>query len=148
MSRLIFSKPIELDREANLFIQKIKEYNGILCDDLLSTMLSRGATLFSPEIITTERDVRKIAERINKRKYINCDNTVKYHKTKGKYFKVLKDTERANKVLNKIKFDAISALTTYKIYLEDMGRFEDVGSSLQLSMLSELLESYDKEVLK
>ena len=35
MSRIIFTEPIELDRNARLFIEKVAQYPGVLGDDLL-----------------------------------------------------------------------------------------------------------------
>ena len=137
--RLIFTKAIEQDREAKLFAQKIDEYNGILSEDVLCTFL---ATIFYKP---TPRDIRKIAERFNKRKYLNHDNSVKYHKIKGHYHKVIKDSERANKELSTRKWDMISAMKTYKIYLEDFGKFEDNDNAIQIDMMDKLINKLDKE---
>ena len=139
--RLVFTQPIELDREAKLFRDKIDEYNGVLSEDVLCTFL---ATIFYKP---TPRDIRKIAERYNKRKYLNCDNSVKYHKIKGNYHKVIKGSERASLVLNKIKFDMIATAKTYKIYLEDFGSFEDDTNAMQINMMSKLISSLEEETV-
>ena len=137
--RLIFSKPIELDRDAKLFMIKVNQYNGVLCDKLLASFLS---TLFRE---VNERDIRKIAERLNKRKYLGYTDTTKYHKIKGKYHKILKDTQKADTVLNTIKFNAIAGLQTYKIYLEDFGKSQDNDNTTQISMINQLLDNYESE---
>ena len=127
--------------DLRLFAQKIDEYNGVLSEDVLCTFL---ATIFYKP---TPRDIRKIAERYNKRKYLNHDNTVKYHKIKGHYHKVLKDSERADIELSTRKWDCISAMTTYKIYLEDFGKFEDDDNAMQIDMLDKLIDNMSIEEL-
>ena len=142
--RLVFTKPIELDREAKLFRDKIDQYDGVLTETTLAAFLS------TDEIVITKRDVRRIAERFNKRKYIGQSNEIKYHKYKSrlstnKYHKVIKDSERASKEVSVRKWDSISSLTTYKIYLEDMGKFEDDDTAIQLSMIDKLLNKLEND---
>ena len=142
--RLIFSRPIEIDRDARLFIENVNKYNGVLTDDLLASMLS---TLFRE---VNERDVRKIAERLNKRKYIGYTDTTKYHKYKtshknATWHKVVKDTDRMKKEVDTRFWDMIATAETYKIYLEDSGLSQSPQNTLQLSMVNQLLGSVESE---
>ena len=137
MKRLIFTAPIELTREAILFRDKIAQYNGVLSEKTLCTFLS---SLFN-EI--TPRDIRLIAERFNKRKFINADNNVKFHKTKGKYYKVIETDKKASKVLNMIKFNAIASLKTYKLYLEDWPNINN--NENQIKMIENVLNEMEIE---
>jgi len=134
--RLIFTKPIELDYTAIQFQFIIAMSSGITEQEL------------ADRLDITRRDVRKIAERFNKRKYLNCDNTVKYHIYNKMYHQVFKDTERANYEVSVRKWNTISALTTYKIYLEDMGKFEDDDKVIQLSMIDNLVESIANKTIQ
>ena len=129
--RLIFTAPIEIDETAQMFKDYLKnthEAYGIH-ERTLATFLQVDA-----------REIRKIAERFNKRKYIGHDNTIKYHKHKHLYKRVDKDTDRATKELGTRKWDFIATLKTYQIYLEDFGKSEDTNHTLQIDMLTQLTE--------
>ena len=139
MKRMVFKDTREITKQEAYVIEKLNQYPNMMNEKLLVSFCS---TLDNQ---LCDRDIREIVGMYNKRKFYNTDNTVKYHKFNGHYHRIVKDSERADMILNKIKFDAIASLKTYKIYLEDFGSFEDDVNAMQIDMLSELIKSMEVE---
>ena len=138
MKRIIFREPREITKQEAYVIEKLNQYPNSIDEGLLVSFCS---TLDNQ---LCERDIREIVGMYNKRKFLNCDNSVKYHKHKGFYHRTIKGSENAKKELYKKKLAMISGLKEYKIYLEDFGLFEDDHDSMQLDMLSKLLDEVEE----
>ena len=137
--RQTFKDTREITPNEQKVIDKLYQYPNTMNEGLLVAMTS---TLFNT---FTERDIREIVGMWNKRKFINCDNTVKFHKHNGSYHKIVKGSNGTKYELYKKKWNMIVALQDYKIYLEDFGAFEDNHNAMQIDMMSKLLKEVNDE---
>jgi hypothetical protein len=144
--RTVFEKPIPKSELVDLFEKGVQTSRNGVSERALALVLD-----------IDRRQVRKIAERLNKRGYIDHDNSVKYHvfpiqvkmpsgkkKTIHRYFVVRKRDPRCQELIDKRKWDAIAALKAYKIYLDDLGIQEQGNQTfLDLDIVIDSLESDD-----
>jgi len=137
MRWMIFRSPREITLQEASVIEKLNQYPNVLDEGILVSFCS---TITNP---LCDRDIREIVGMYNKRKYLNCDNSVKFHKYNNSYHKVIKGSERAKKELLTKKLAMIAGLKDYKIYLEDFGLFEDDSNAMQLSMIDKLLQGME-----
>ena len=139
--REVFTKPKDQDNTAKMFQELVSSsYNGITEEQIARIL----------EI--PKRQVRKIAERCNKRLYKEYDNRVKYHKIGTeqngkivhKYFRIEKGDVYSVGVIDKRKWDAIAALKTYKMYLEDLGSTGRAKDGVQVDMLDYFIDTLEE----
>ena len=127
--RNIFSLPQQVTPTATHFQWLLNMNDGLLTEKDLATSLR-----------ISKRDVRKIAENFNYRKYINQDNSVKYQVIEKKYHIIVKDHKERDYVVNKRLFAMIKEMKAYKIYIEDLG-----GDKNQLQMtIDQLMKDYEQ----
>jgi len=138
MKWMIFRSPREITKQEAYVIEKLNQYPNVMTEELLVSFYS---TITNP---LCERDIREIIGMYNKRKYLNTDNRVKYHKHNGHYQRIEKGSVGASKELYTKKLTMIAGLKDYKIYLEDFGSFEDDADALQLSFIDVLLNSVEE----
>ena len=123
MSRFIFLKPIEPDRMALLFKEKVKQYNGILDEEIMITFLS---TLF---YTPSGRELRTIKARWNYDKYIGDTSNDLIMTINGKYYLVSKENER--KFLYKLDIDLFTAAKKRAIARRKRGLVDQITLDLE-----------------
>ena len=123
MSRFIFLKPIEPDRMALLFKEKVKQYNGILDEEIMITFLS---TLF---YTPSGRELRTIKARWNYDKYLNDTSNDLIITINGKYHLVSKNNEA--KHFSKLDIDLYWAAKKRSIARRKRGLIDNTTLALE-----------------
>lgn len=141
--RTVFQEPIEKDEKVLSFEQLLYcNRNGIKEETIASLLEISG------------REVRKIAERLNKRKYMNHDNRIKYHVLKVtytdgtkqyRYFRITKESAAARRILEKRKWDAIAAMKAYKMYLDDWQDYSKPQQGMQVDMIDSIIDILESD---
>jgi len=114
--RVIFSEPVPYtDRDMNVELF-IHHNNGLANDE----DIARYINSFDQWNDFTERDVRKVVERLNYNKFEGIDNKHQYRKINGKYHVIDLNSPHRQRVIKKIKLDAMADLKRMHITLNKL----------------------------
>jgi transcription initiation factor IIE alpha subunit len=142
--RTVFEEPTKKTNAA-IDIERIIKFNPQgLTEKQISSLLG-----------INRRTIRKIIEKLNKRKYIGHNNSIKYHailvheeRMFGpavdlyKYFMITPYSPHKKTILKKKHTDVVAAIKSYKMYLDDL-RTDHPEDRRQIGMMEDLVNSLE-----